>query len=112
MELFVVQNWLEVEPRFSDPVVYTPAFRCTIQAGHFVKVLIQGIEYYGRIVSTSLCFDSINVDERPAVQEHTNGAGFFKVNWYFKREELPLRDDAGKCSYRSNDNIYIYFFGR
>ncbi len=103
----MVQNWLEVEPRFSDPAVYTPAFRCAIQAGHFVKVLIQGIEYYGRIVSTSLCVDSINVDERPTVQEHANGAGFFKVNWYFKREELPLGDDAGNSSYRSNHNIYI-----
>jgi hypothetical protein len=93
MEFLILQSWGEYEPQFNDPVIFTPALKAAIQAGHFVKVPYSDVVYYGRIISTSLSRDDISINKRPKVEAPGNHVGFFKVNKYLKRKELPLPND-------------------
>jgi hypothetical protein len=47
MELSTLHSWGECKPQFSDPAIFTLAFKAAIQAGHFVKVLYKDVVYYG-----------------------------------------------------------------
>jgi hypothetical protein len=42
------------ELKFSKPAVFTPVFESTIQSGHFVKVDIHDVVFYGQFIVTYL----------------------------------------------------------
>jgi hypothetical protein len=48
-----IENWEEAVPQFSDPAVFVPTFKATVQAGHFVLVVKDNVIYIGRITATS-----------------------------------------------------------
>lgn len=85
-----MQDWQVVEPQFSSPAIYTPAFKDTIQSGHFVKVEVDGMIHYGRIIATSHSALDVPMRERPIVEVTPPMVGYLKMNWYFRREELPV----------------------
>ncbi len=94
------------EPQFSDPAVYTPAFKDTIQSGHFVKVELNDVVFYGRIIVMSHSVSDIAINERPVVDVMQSMAGYLKVNWYLKREELPFHNNRNNDTVHHTGNIY------
>jgi hypothetical protein len=71
----------------------------TIQAGHFVSVMMNNIPYIRQIIVTS--YSSENEDTADADPR----AGFLKLNWYCQRESLRLVDNAVAAPVM---NIYAY----
>jgi hypothetical protein len=102
----VLQDWHEGEPQFSNPAVFTPAFKCTIQSGHFVKAEMNGVVYYGRIIATSHSVSDIAINERPMVEVMHPMLGYVKVNWYLKRDGLPFHNNRNNNTTHSTGNIY------
>jgi hypothetical protein len=77
MEFLVPTDWQMGEPS-CDPAVYTPAFKGTIQSGHFVKVEIDYVTFFGRIIATYYSISNIGVNERPIVESMQPMEGYLK----------------------------------
>jgi hypothetical protein len=95
MDILEFQEWEQGEPQFSDPAVFTSAFKAAVQAGHFVKVLVHGTMQYGRIVATSHSLNNINIDEQQLLEGlPVEGlSGYLKLNWYCTRESLNVNNN-------------------
>ncbi len=84
----MIQNREEGTPQFSSPAVFVPSLKMTIQAGHFVSVMMNNILYIRQIITTSYSSENEDIaDADPRVR-------FLKLNWYCPRESLQLVDNA------------------
>jgi hypothetical protein len=106
-------SWLK--PIFNSPPVFVPAFKASVQSGHFVKVFKGGIFLVGRIIVTATELNVINEGDRgPWLddQVHNNPlAGFVKINWFLPRSLLHFANSessVASSNVYASDNIELY----
>jgi hypothetical protein len=102
-----VDTWLQ--PIFSSPSAFIPAFKALLQSGYFVKVFKEGNFLVGRIINTTTEWSCIDENERgPWLdgQVHNWLGGFVKLNWFLPWSFLcfanPERAAASSSLYTSD----------
>ena len=91
MEVLTLDSWLLTEPNFNNPAVFVPAFKNTIQPGHFVKVIVDGNELIGRIIATSVGIGEVNNSTHLPICEQRQVRALNAmtlVNWFSPRPSL------------------------
>ncbi len=102
MDFITLDSWQEAEPTFNNPAVYVPAFKRSIQPGHFVKVINDATNYIGRVIATTQRL----ISEHQLPQPVTSGTNYLvKVNWYSPRSSLVFTNDT--IAKLASNNIYL-----
>ncbi len=55
------ESWQHLVPTFNSPAVFIPAFKVSLQAGHFVNVFQDGYFLVGRIIGTAAKLADISI---------------------------------------------------
>jgi hypothetical protein len=114
MEFLTVDSWKSLDPIFSMPAVFVPAFKASLQPGHFVKVFNNGDFLIGRIIATSTRLDDIDVAERGENiedQPENSLGGFVKINWFFQQSFLSFTHPdivTASCNLYTSSNVEVF----
>jgi hypothetical protein len=84
-------SWQHLVPTFNSPAVFIPAFKASLQAGHFVNVFQDGYFLVGRIIGTAAKLADINENQHVYdINDATDYSfgGFVKLNWFRPRHLL------------------------
>jgi hypothetical protein len=90
------ESWQHLVPTFNSPAVFIPAFKVSLQAGHFVNVFQDGYFLVGRIIGTAAKLADIS-NENPqlyGIDDATDYSlgGFVKLNWFRPRHLLNFSE--------------------
>jgi hypothetical protein len=73
--------------------VFIPAFKASLQSGHFVKVFKEGDFLVGRIINAATELSCIDENERGPWfdgQAHNQLGGFVNLNWFLQQSFLSF----------------------
>ncbi len=101
MDFVTLDSWQHAEPNFSNPAVYVPAFKRSLQPGHFVKVVNDANIFIGRIIATQRL-----ISEHQQLQPVSSGTNYLmRMNWYSPRPSLVFSNVA--IAKLASTNIYL-----
>lgn len=113
VHILTLDSWLCLEPIFSMPALFVPAFKASLQPRHFVKVFDNGVFLIGQIIAISTRLDDKDVAEHgggiESLSDNTLG-GIVKINWFYQRSLLHFAHPAivaASCNLYTSFNIKV-----